>query len=128
MAVTFPGKFGYIHIDIIRAFFSDYVFNLSRKTLSTLEIKVLKKGLGFSPTPSINEVDLRRDMSNFSRKIRCKWFFRNERQENVSETSESKIKSTWNPPEGAPALKSVSKKLTVGTFLFVALCVFMLCK
>ena len=87
-------------------FVSDYVFNLSQKTLSPLEIKVLEKGLGFSPTPSsINEVDLRRDISDFTRKMRCKWFFRNERQENVSETSEFKSKSTWNPPKGAPALE-----------------------
>ena len=79
-------------------FVSDYVFNLIQKTLSPLEIKLLEKRLGFSPTPSsINEVDFRRGISNFSRKMRCKWFFRNERQENVSETSEFKSKSTWNP-------------------------------
>ena len=59
-------------------FVSDYVFNLSQKTLSPSEIKVLEKGLGFSPTPSsINEVDLSQDISDFSRKMRCKWFFRN---------------------------------------------------
>ena len=76
-------------------FVSDYVFNLSQKTLSLLEIKVLEKGLGFSPTPSsINEVDLHRDISDFSGKMRCKWFFRNERQDNVSETSKFKSKST----------------------------------
>ena len=51
-------------------FVSDYVFNLSQKTMSPLEIKVLEKGLGFSPTLStINEVDLRRDISNFNRKM-----------------------------------------------------------
>ena len=60
-------------------FVSDYVFNLSQKTLPPLEMKVLEKGLWFSPTPSINEVDLRRDISYFSRKMRCKWFFGNER-------------------------------------------------
>ena len=76
-------------------FVSDYVFNLSQKALSPLEIKVLEKELVFPPTPSsINEVDLRRHISNFSRKMRCKWFFRNERQKNVSETSEFKSKST----------------------------------
>ena len=32
-------------------------------------------------------------------------FFRNERQENVSETSEFKSKSTWSPPKGALALE-----------------------
>ena len=87
-------------------FVSDYVFNLSQKTLSTLEIKVLEKGLGFSPTPSsINEVDLRREISDFSRKMRCKWFFRNERNKNVSKKSEFKSKSTWNTLKGAPALE-----------------------
>ena len=75
-------------------FVSDYVFNLSPKTFSPLEIKVLEKGLGFSPTPSsINEVDLRSGNSDFSRKMGCKWFFRNKRQENVSATSEFKSKS-----------------------------------
>ena len=70
-------------------FVSNYVFNLSQNTLSLLEIKVLPKGLWFSSTPSlINEIDLCRDISGFNRKMRCKWFFRNERQENVSETSE----------------------------------------
>ena len=54
-------------------FVSEYIFNLSQKTLAPLEIKVLEKGLGFSPaTFSINEVDLRRDISDFSRKMRCK--------------------------------------------------------
>ena len=37
--------------------------------------------------------------------MRCKWFFRNEKQENVSDTSEFKSKSTWNPPKVAPALE-----------------------
>ena len=64
-------------------FCSDVVFNLSHKVLTDLEISVLGKGLGFSPTPTfINEVDLRRD---FSGKMRCKWFFRNEPTEDFSE-------------------------------------------
>ena len=54
-------------------FVSDYVFNLSQKTLLPLEIKVLEKGLGFFLTPSsINEVDLCRGISDCSRKMRCK--------------------------------------------------------
>ena len=52
-------------------FVSDYVFNLSLKALSPLEIKVLEKELGFSPTSSsINEVDLRRAISDFSGKMK----------------------------------------------------------
>ena len=63
-------------------FVSDYVFNLNQKTLSPSEIKVVEKGLEFSPTPSsVNEVDLGRDISDFSRRIRCKCFFKNESQE-----------------------------------------------
>ena len=39
-------------------FVSDCVFNLSQKTLSSLEIKVPEKGLGFSPTSSsFDEID-----------------------------------------------------------------------
>ena len=41
-------------------FCSDVVFNLSHKLLTDLEISVLAKGLGFSPTPAfINKADLR---------------------------------------------------------------------
>ena len=75
-------------------FVSDYVFNLSQKTLPPLEIKVLERRLRFSPTPSsINEVDLHRDISDISRKMRCKCFFRNKRQKNVNKTSKFKSKS-----------------------------------
>ena len=56
------------------AFVSDYVFNLSQKTLSPLQTKVLEN-IQFS----IDEVDLCKDISNFSSKTRCKWFFKNER-------------------------------------------------
>ena len=60
------------------SFVSDYVFNLSKKVMSQTEIKVLEKGLGFSPTPSfINEAGLRWDFNEFSRRMRCKWYFRN---------------------------------------------------
>ena len=35
--------------------------------------KVLERGLGFVPTPNlINEADLRRDLEDFSRKMRCR--------------------------------------------------------
>ena len=67
-------------------FCSDTVFNLSNKVLSQTEISVLEKGLGFVPTPNmINEADLRRDFNEFSRKMRCKWYFRDEPSEEFSE-------------------------------------------
>ena len=79
------------------SFSSDSVFNLSKKVLSETEIKVLEKGLGFSPTPSfINEADLQRDFDDFARKVKCKWYFRNESQYIPSEATTHKLKSTWN--------------------------------
>ena len=58
------------------SFVSDYVFNLNKK------INVLEKGLGFSPTPFFtNEADWRRDFNEFSRKVKCKLYFRNETTE-----------------------------------------------
>ena len=88
------------------SFSYDSVFNLNKKVLSKTEIKVLEKGLGFSPTPSfINEADLQRDFDDFARKMRCKWYFRNESQDIPSAVSTFKPKSTWNPPKGSPGLE-----------------------
>ena len=82
--------------DRLKGYFcSDVVFNLSHRVLSELEIEVLGKGLGFSPTPSfINEADLKRDFADISRKMRCKWYFRNDISENFSETPAFHTKST----------------------------------
>ena len=67
-------------------FCSRTVFNPSRKVLTETEIRVLEKGLGFATTPTrINKSDLKRDFNEFSRKMRCKWYFRNEPTENFSE-------------------------------------------
>ena len=50
---------------------SGYVFNLIKQVLSQAEINVLEKGFGFSPTPSfINETDLRRDINEFSKRMK----------------------------------------------------------
>ena len=77
------------------------------KELSAKVISVLEKGLGFVPTPShINEADLQRDLWEFSRKMRCKWHFRNEVPQNNEEISQFKVKSRWNPPKGHPALEA----------------------
>ena len=75
---TLETLFGSASASSKEIFVPDLVFNLIQKTLPPSEMKVLKKGLGFSLTPfSINIVDLRRDISDFSRKMRCKLFFRN---------------------------------------------------
>ena len=62
-------------------FCSDKVFNLSKKVLTETEIRVLERGLGFVPTPKlINEENLRKDFDEFSRKMRCKWYFKTSHQ------------------------------------------------
>ena len=74
-------------------FCSDTVFNLSKKVLTETEIGVLERGLGFVPTPNlINEENLRRDFDDFSRRMRCKWYFRNEISANFSEVPAFKPK------------------------------------
>ena len=75
-------------------FVSDTVFNLSNKVLSDTEIRVLEKGLDFTPIQNkINEPELRRDFKEFCQCMRLKWHFRNE------------PKSSWNPPTGHPNLE-----------------------
>ena len=90
-------------------FCSDIVFNLSHKDLTDLEISALEKGLGFSPTPTfINKADIRRDIGDFARKMRCKWFFRNEPTEDLlrnAEISAFMVKSNWSPTKGHPTLE-----------------------
>ena len=49
-------------------FCSDTVFNLSKKVLPDMEIKILKKGLDYVPIQNkINEPELRRDFEDFAR-------------------------------------------------------------
>ena len=68
-------------------FCSKTVFNSSRKVLTETEIKVLEKGLDFAPIQkTLNQPELRKYFEEFSRIMRCKWYFRNEVSENFSET------------------------------------------
>ena len=74
--------------------------------------KFLEKGLGFSPTPSFtNEEDLQRDLNTLAKKLRWKWYCRNENQDILSEVSSFKSKTTWNPPKGSPALELFLRKI-----------------
>ena len=93
-------------------FCSDTVFNLSNKVLSQTEISVLEKGLGFVPKLNmIYEADLRRDFNKFSRKMRCKWYFRNDPSEEFSEIPAFRPMSSWKPPAGDPCVKLFLSKM-----------------
>ena len=91
--------------DRISSFFcSDTVFNLSKKVLSYMEIKVLEKGLDYTPIQNkINEQDLRRDIEDFARRMRLKWHLRNELTSSFSGHPSFTPKSSWKPPKGNPS-------------------------
>ena len=82
------------------------MFNLSKKVLTDIEIKVLEKGLDYAPIQGkINEPELRRDFEEFCRRVRLKWHFCNEPTPYFKETSVFAPKSTWRPPKGHPNLE-----------------------
>ena len=57
-------------------FCSNTMFNLNRKVLMDNEIKVLEKGLDYTPIQSkINEPKLLNDFEEFCRRMRLKWYF-----------------------------------------------------
>ena len=82
-------------------FCSDTVFNLSNKVLTEDEIKVLEKGLDFSPIQKkVNKPKLRQYFETFCRRMRIKWHFRNEPSDNFSERPAFSPKSLWKPRLG----------------------------
>ena len=91
---------------LIGHFCSDTVFNLIKRVLTDAEISVLEKGLDYAPILNkINEPELRTDFEEFCRRMRLKWYFRNEPTSNFSEVPAFRTKSTWNPPKGHPNLE-----------------------
>ena len=86
-------------------FCSNTVFNLSSKVLTDAEINILEKGLDFAPIQNkINQPELRKDVEEFCRTMRIKWYFRNDISENFDEKPVSP-KSKWKPPKGHPSLE-----------------------
>ena len=85
-------------------FVSPNVINLSKWNLTKDEISLLSKGLQFVPTPKhFNKALLREELENFGRKLRLKWFFRNdERQFNINPF---KQKSKFNPAKNDAAIE-----------------------
>ena len=83
-----PSKASNNSNDRISGYFcSDTVFNLSKKVLTDIEIKVLEKGLDYAPIQNkINEPELRKDFEEFCKRMRLKWHFRNEPTPSFKET------------------------------------------
>ena len=59
---------------------------------------------------------MQRDFDDFARRMKCKWYFRNESQDIPSEVSTYKLKSTWNPPKGSLALELFLSKVKEDIF------------
>ena len=81
----------------------------------------LEKGSDFASTPTeINETDLRADFNEFARKMRCQWFFRNNRNEKFSVAPEFHVKLNWNPPKRYPAIEIFLSKLETEIFFVLS--------
>ena len=93
-------------------FCSETVFNLSKKVLTEAEIKVLEKGLDYAPIENkVNEPKLRSDFEEFCRRMRLKWYFRNDPTPDFSEKPSFTPKSSWKPPTGHPNLEDFLSEL-----------------
>ena len=109
-------------------FFSGSVVNLSCKSLAEYQIKLLSKGLKFSPTPSdIDKNQLKLDIEEFKKKMKLKWYFRDNNNNDSSSSSNYAntnnppfyIKSGWNPSRTDPILESYLSLLKKETFSIV---------
>ena len=104
-------------VEYLVAFLQTLLFNLSHRVLTKTEIKVLGKGLEYAPIQKkINESELRKDFSEFCRRMRNKWYFRNEPTPQFSEVPRFKTKSSWRPPNGHPALEIFLSKVEKDLF------------
>ena len=87
-------------------FCSETVFNLRNRALSDAEIKALEKGLEYAHIQNtINEQKLKNNFNEFCRRMRLKWYFRNEITPNFSEALAFRPKFSWNPPKVHPNLE-----------------------
>ena len=83
-------------------FVGENVFNLSKKILTEYEISVLSKGLSFCPVPpEISKEQLKQDFTEFARKMRNKWHFRDEITDDFSEIPAFRKKSLWQAPKNS---------------------------
>ena len=91
---------------------------MSNKVLSQTEMSVLKKSL--LPTPNIiNGADLRWDFNKFSRKMRCKWYFRDEPSKDFHETPTFRSKCAWKPARGDPCVELYLNEMEHELFSFL---------
>lgn len=75
------------------------MINLSERTLSPEQIKLLKHGLKFTPTPNSNDTELQTDMKELCRKLRLAERFANNESDTDDDPPLVRNKTGWNPPK-----------------------------
>ena len=80
------------------------MFNLSNTAITDIEIKVLEKGLDIALMQR-NEPEIIQDFAEFCRRMRTKWFFRNEPTPKDSEVPAFSPKFSCKPQKGHPNLE-----------------------
>ncbi len=88
-----------------------YITNLSSKTLTSTQKRVLSLGLKFIPSSPNEQDDLRDTYTNFQRNIRLKYFFRNSAPK---EPHPFKGKSNWDPPRASREIKQYLERVKQG--------------
>ena len=74
--------------------------NLSNKSLSQVQIKLLDKGLNFIPTPpKIDEDNMLKSVKEVGRRIKLAFFFQHNLREQFRHKIKFRKKSTWSPPD-----------------------------
>ena len=97
------------------------VFNLSKKILTEAEVKVIEKGLEYAPIQNkVNAPQLRSEFQEFCRRMRLKWYFRDNSTPNLSEKSSFTPKLSWKGFTGQhPKLEVFLTELERQTFKIV---------
>ena len=89
---------------------SDNVLNLSKREFTEAEASLLSKGLKFVPTPRyVDQAALKQDLERFGRKLRLKWFFRDDERDFVS--NPFKKASKFNPKNQDTAIELYLSRL-----------------
>ena len=113
-----PGNYDEIQYEVKRdenehiegQFVNNKVIYLSQRTLNQHEISVLSKGLKFVATPKeIDYSQVKIDLENFGRRLRLKWFFKE--NDDFSEVPAFRPKSKLNPRNKDVAIEIFLSKL-----------------
>ena len=73
------------------------IFNLSSKTLSKYQTNILLRGLKFTSTPKRNNIELKSNIQNYTRRLRLAEFFQN-KEANDSKENLFQKQSTFTSP------------------------------